>query len=102
MTMLVHKWSTTAAVAGGAWSGNTEKLSGVQCMQVYIKAPAPAVDVFDFIIYDPYGTPIREFLSVPGTYCDVTPFLMAGIHTLTITNATADGNYTIAMGFWER
>jgi hypothetical protein len=101
MTMLIHKWWRRPTPSGGKWSDNTEQLSGVQCMQVYVKSTTSDTQ-FDVLIEDPYGFTVRKWLTATGLVNDLTPTLLYGMHTVKIENSTRDEEFDVLLCFWER
>jgi len=99
--VIVHKEKFNISTSGAVWSGNTEFIPGAMCHQVYAKS-ASAGTVFDLSITDPYDFEIRGFTDITGCVNDLTPFLVRGIHTVAITNATADEAVDILLCFHEK
>ena len=99
-TVYRYKPGSVASVVG-FWSGNTLKVLGDLCQQIYVKA-ATSTTVFDVSIIDPDSVSVRKFTSITGTLNDITPFPMAGINTIEIDNATKDEAFTVLVCVLER
>uniref|UniRef100_A0A6M3J2Z2 Uncharacterized protein n=1 Tax=viral metagenome TaxID=1070528 RepID=A0A6M3J2Z2_9ZZZZ len=100
-TVYRYKPSSVVAVAG-FWSGNTLKVLGDLCQQIYVKA-ATSTTVFDVSIIDPDTISIRKFTNITGVMNDLTPFPMSGINTIEIDNATVvDETFTVLVCVLER
>lgn len=94
--MIVHKEYFSTATSGGEWSDNTESIPGAMCHHVYAKSASPGT-VFDLTITDDKDVEIRGYTDITGCVNDLTPFIVRGIHTLSITNATADESVSVLL-----
>ena len=101
--MLIYKYrpeekdKAVAITAGGTWSGNTEDIKGL-CHQVYVKS-ASAGTVFDVTITDGHDIDVRKITGNTNILNDLTPWVVSGIHTITISNATADEVFRVLLCF---
>lgn len=84
----------------GLWTGNTLKILGSLCHQLYIKA-ATSTTTFNLSIIDPDSVSIRKFTNIKGTLNDLTPFPMSGINTVEISSASADEVFTVLVCVME-
>lgn len=99
--MLVHRHNPSATTSGGVWSGNTERfVAGALCYQVYIKS-ASNDTTFTLTITDRDDVEIRKFTTVTALINDLTPFLVKGVVTLSISAASADEAFTVLLCFRE-
>jgi len=78
----------------GLWSGNTLKILGRLCQQIYIKATT-STTTFNLTITDPDSIAVRKFTNLTGTLNDLTPFPMNGINTVEISSASVDEAFTV-------
>lgn len=78
----------------GLWSGNTLKILGRLCQQIYVKA-ATSSTTFNLAIIDPDSISVRKFSNITGTLNDLTPFPMSGVNTVEISSASADEVFTV-------
>ena len=78
----------------GLWSGNTLKILGHLCQQIYVKA-ATSSTTFNLAIIDPDSISVRKFSNITGTLNDLTPFPMSGVNTVEISSASADEVFTV-------
>ena len=78
----------------GLWTGNTLKILGSLCQQLYVKA-ATSSTTFNLTIIDPDSFKIRKFTNITGTLNDLTPFPMFGINTVEISSASVDEVFTV-------
>jgi hypothetical protein len=99
--MIVHKEYFNTATSGGEWSDNTASIPGAMCHQVYAKSASPGT-VFDLTITDDKDVEIRGYTDITGCVNDLTPFIVRGIHTLSITSATADEGFQVLLCFKEK
>ena len=99
--MIVHKEKFNISTSGGAWSDNTEAIPGAMCHQVYAKS-ATGSTVFDLSVTDDHDIEIRSYTDITGCVNDLTPFLVRGIHTIAIINATADEAVDVLLCFREK
>ena len=99
-TVYRYKPSSVTPVSG-FWSGNTLKVLGDLCQQIYVKATT-STTVFDVSIIDPDSVFVRKFTDITGTLNDLTPFPIAGINTVEIDNATVDEAFTVLVCVLER
>ena len=99
--MIVHKEKFSESISSGAWSNNTEYIPGAMCHQVYAKT-ASTDTVFDLAITDEKDIEIRKYTDITECVNDLTPFLVRGIHTIAISNSTADEAVDVLLCFRER
>jgi len=99
--MLVYWYKPNATTSSGVWSGNTLKIDGALCRQVYLK-PATAATIFDFTITDEDDIVVKSYVGVTKEINDLNPFIVEGVYTLAIAGATADEAFKIKLGFAER
>jgi len=98
----VYRYKPSAVVpVVGYWAGNTSKVLGDLCQQIYVKA-LTSTTIFDVSIIDPDSVSIRKFTNITGTLNDLTPFPMAGINTVEINNATVNEAFTVLVCVLER
>lgn len=92
-----HERLGSVTTAGGTWSGNSSRLEGgivgirVSPAVLTTRYDLRIVDRDDFIIYERKG--IRGQLVEDN----IVPIPVRGILTVSILNATADGNYTFKL-----
>ncbi len=99
--MLVHREKPSVTTAGGIWSGNTERfVAGALCYQVYFKSTSTDT-TFTVTLTDRDDVEIRKFTDVTNVINDLTPFLVKGIVTLSITDASTDEAFTALLCFRE-
>lgn len=84
----------------GLWSGNTLKILGRLCQQIYVKA-ATSSTTFSLTITDPDSVAVRKFTNITGTLNDLTPFPMDGINTVEISSASVDEAFTVLLCVME-
>jgi hypothetical protein len=94
--LLIYKYTPSATTVSGAWSGNTERMSGGLCRQVYVKS-ATSTTTFDVSLTDEDDIEIRTWEDQTGEVNDLTPFLIRGKYTFAISSATADEAFTVMM-----
>jgi len=99
--MIIHKEKFNAATISGEWSANTEAIPGAICQQVYIKSDT-ATTTFDLAITEEKDIEIRGYTDIVGCVNDLTPFLARGVHTVSISNATADEDFEVLLCFLEK
>jgi len=92
-----EKDGAAAATSGAAWAGNTESLNGL-CYQIYVKS-ASAATVFDVTITDGYDINVRTITNITNILNDLTPWVAGGVHTVSISNATADEAFQVLLCF---
>jgi hypothetical protein len=98
-TVYRYKPSSVTPTAG-LWSGNTLKILGSLCHQIYVKATT-GTTTFNLSIIDPDSISIRKFTNITGTLNDLTPFPMSGINTVEISSASADEAFTVLVCVME-
>ena len=99
--MLIYEYVPSVETVAGYWVGNTEKVSGALCKQVYVKSTT-ASTVFDVILYDSHNVAIRKFTDQTGSVNDLTEVPVRGIITVEIDNATRDEGFTVKLCFVEK
>ena len=98
----VYRYKPSAPTpVSGYWAGNTAKIIGDLCQQIYVKATT-STTTFDLGIIDSDDIYIRKFTNITGTLNDLTPFPMRGINTIEIDNASADEEFTVLICVLER
>ncbi|MFC1567313.1 hypothetical protein ACFL3R_00565 [Thermodesulfobacteriota bacterium] len=93
-----EKDGSAAATSAGLWSGNTESLAGGMCYQVLVKAGSEDT-VFDLAIIDNHDVEVRKFTDITEVINDLTPWLAKGVHTVKISDATKDEDFTVLLCF---
>ena len=96
-----EKDGSGATTSSGAWSGNTEAVIGGLCHQVYVKS-ATSTTTFDVTITDKYDVEVRKFTDITECINDLTPWIAKDIHTVSISSASADEDFTVLLCFRER
>ena len=91
--MRVYKYPFTIVTNGGTGSVNTLKVVGGQLGHMFVNAPSSGV-VFKFNIIDDCGNIIRAYDFTTGQINDSSILIVSGMHTLQVTNASSDGNFT--------
>lgn len=100
-TIYKYKPSGVATTGSGEWSGNTAKIIGDLCYQIYAKA-ATSTTTFDVVITNSDDFQVRKFTNLTGVMNDLTPTPMSGIHTFAIENASRLEAFTIRLCVLER
>lgn len=99
--MIVHKERFSPVTSGGEWSDNTESIPGAMCHQVYVKSDSSDT-VFNVSITDDKDIEIRGYTDITECLNDLTPFLVRGVHTVSISSATADEGFKALLCFKEK
>jgi hypothetical protein len=87
--MIIHREYFDANTVGAIWAGNTENIPGAICQCVNFKS-ASSDTTFDLTITDEKDIEVRKYTDITECVNDLTPFLVRGIYTVDITNASAD------------
>lgn len=96
MTTVYRYKPEDVETSSGYWGGNTLRVIGDLCYQLYVKA-ASSGTVFDVTVTDPDSIVVRKFTNVVGVLNDLTPFPMSGVNTVEIDNSTADETFTVLL-----
>lgn len=92
--MKIYRFRTTISTAGGSGSANTNPVIGGLCRQVYIRAQTSGA-LFRANIQSAYADTMRAYQLHTSTIMDDNRVLpMAGVYTVQITGASADGDFT--------
>ena len=94
--MSQHRYSPSVTTSSGAWSGNTAKIIGGICCQVYVKSSSDDT-TFDLSIQDSHGVELRKYTDAVNVINDLSKWSVYGIMTFTISNASADEDFTLLM-----
>jgi len=94
---MVYKYKDTLTTVAGTISGNTVPLHGI-CKYIYIE-PTTATTAYNVAIIDDDNHTVKnyELRFFKGTMRDFTEFVVQGIYTITISNATANEAFTVKM-----
>lgn len=94
---MVYKYKDTLTTVAGSASGNTLPLHGI-CKYIYIASATPTTR-FNVTITDDDNHTVKNFdlKFYVGTMRDFTEFIVQGIYTITISNATANEEFTVKM-----
>lgn len=79
--------------SSGAWSVNTERLTGADLRQIIVKA-ATTTTTFDFSITDEKDNVVYTYEGATGTLNELLYLPMRGVYTLAVANSSADEAYT--------
>ena len=93
--MLIYKYHPSVVTVSGAWSGNTARLNGGLCRQVYVK-PASSDTTFTVEIIDKDDISVRTFEGCT-LVSDFTAFFVEGIYTVSISSASADEAFEVML-----
>ena len=100
--MLIYRYiPADVETAGGDWAANTLDISGALCRQVFVKSASVTTE-FDVTLTDRYNNAIRTWVDVIDELNDLTPFLVRGIYTVAITNATVDEAFNVELMCLEK
>lgn len=94
--MLFYKYNYTIEIASGVWSGNTDYLHGGFLKHAYLKSTSLST-VFDFAITDSDDNIIFSRKNIIGLLNESLELTMVGIHTLAISNSSADEDFNIKL-----
>ena len=94
---MVYKFKDTLTTVAGAASGNTLPLHGI-CKYIYIE-PTTSTTTYNVTITDDDNDTVKNFdlRFFKGTMRDFTEFIVQGIYTVAISNATANEAFTVKM-----
>ena len=98
MTLVYRYHPVGVETSGTYWAGNTLKINGALCKQVYIKSATTTTN-FDVNIKDKYDITIRKYKNITGELNNTDSFIVEGILTIEIENADADENFTVMLMF---
>lgn len=97
---IVHKEKLTGTTSSGTFSANTSlQLHGL--LHNIIVKPTTATTTYNIKIIDDDSMTVWERTSETGAFSDQVMLPMRGVHTLTISNATADEAFTVLLKFIE-
>jgi len=94
---MVYKYKNTITVSAGSGSGNTLPLHGL-CKYIYIEPTTPTT-TYNITITDDDNHTVKnwDLKFFKGTMRDFTEFIVEGIYTIVISNATANEDFTVKM-----
>jgi len=94
---MVYKYKDTITTVAGSASGNTLPLHGI-CKYIYIE-PTTATTTYNVTITDDDNHTVKNFdlRFFKGAMRDFTEFVVQGIYTISISNATANEAFTVKM-----
>jgi len=92
---MVYKYKNTITTVAGASSGNTVPLHGI-CHYIYIE-PTTATTTYRVSITDDDDNVVKNYDNkyFKGVMRDFTQFIVQGIYTVSISNATANEDFVI-------
>lgn len=94
---MIHRFYTTLVTAAGAGSTNTQPFVGGLCRHIFIQSSTTGT-TFQANITDPDSLQVRTYSGVATTVSDANQILpVLGTYTIRITNASADGLFSIFM-----
>jgi len=92
---MVYKYKNTVTISAGSGSGNTLPLHG-ECKYLYI-SPATATTAYKVTITDDDNYTVKSYDWTKGILRDFTTFIVQGIYTINITNATVNEDFVVKL-----
>ena len=92
---LIHPEKLTLTTSSGSATGNTKRLVGI--LRQVVVSPATSSTVFDVTITNPQSSTVYERLSEAGELSEEVQLPLHGIHTVSLSNATADEEFSIQL-----
>mgnify|MGYP001583976723 CR=1 FL=1 len=96
---MIVKYNKVVTAVSGSISFNTNDLRGV-CYRVFIK-PATSTTTYDITFTDDNTLIIYSKKGVRGTLNDISTQTLKGIHTVAVTNASVDEQFTFQIEYQE-
>lgn len=94
---MVYKFRNTLTTVAGSASGNTVPLHGI-CKYIYIE-PETLTTTYNVTITDDDNDTVKNFdlRFFKGVMRDFTEFIVQGIYTISISNATENEDFEVKM-----
>ena len=92
---MVYKLQNTVTVSAGSGSQNTLPIHGI-CQYIYIE-PTTSTTTYKVTITDDDDDTVKEFEWKQGVFRDFTSFIVEGIYTISITESTANEDFTVKL-----
>ena len=92
---MIQTEQLTLTVSGGSASTNTKDLRG-WCGLIVV-TPATSTTQYDLKLTDESSVIVYEKTGIIGTWRDTTVFPIKGVHTVALTNVSADEAVTFAI-----
>jgi len=94
--MDIHVVKKTISTSSGTGSENTLPIVGGLCRQIYVIAGTDTTS-FRFDVTNDHSVAVRSYDFYKQELIDDGILAMRGVYTLRVTDADADGNFTIGM-----
>ena len=98
--MDIHVIKRTISTSGGTGSSNTLPIHGGLARQIFVRAET-ATTTFRFDLQDEDSVVTRSYDWHTEDINDETTFPMKGQYTMRITDATADGDFTVRISIQQ-